>query len=376
MAAPTPGDWVDPSLDACCAKDAEQSAAAAERNRVLRVEAAKRGLDFAPHRRFAPARTLGLAGGGEIAITAGAHVAGSDNAMGTYEQQDDSDDDLAFLDELDADDDENELMNLREGRLAQLRADAARAAAPETASLAAQFGRVALVTEGQLLELVASSDRVVCLLGLASAGNLEAFAALGSAAGDAVLSGVQSHMHRLAQAWKGTQFVCTAVASTSSRMLSSIRANGVLPALVCFREGVVADKATHPHQLQQFITMGDIGYAIFEAWLTQSDLLVSSPRAVAHQIRRAGAVQVAGVEHREDQERDEDENPVEGSRGSLAADTAGRASAQAELRAALGDGRAPPPGNARLPMAPGAWAHTACEEPNCRLGFSHEHLLN
>jgi hypothetical protein len=336
---------------------------------VLRAEAAKRGLDFAPHRRFAPAQTLGLAGGGEIAIVG----AGSESTIDRSGQEDDSDDDLAFLDELDADDDEAELAKLREGRLAQLRADATQAP-PTNASIAPRFGSVALVKEDQLLRLVASSDRVVCLVGLASVGNNEAFAAVGAAAADAVLSGVQAHMHKLAQAWKGTQFVCTAVANTSSRMLTSIRANGVLPALVCFREGVVADKATHPHQLQQFINMGDIGFAIFEAWLTQSDLLVSSPRAVS-QITRAGGVRMAGEEHQATQEDQEDDENVERRAGSLVADTAARASAQVELQAALGDERAPLPGKARIPLAPGAWAQSACDDQNCRLGFSHEHLL-
>jgi hypothetical protein len=364
----SPGEWVDPSLDACCAKDAQQSAAAAERNRVLRVEAAKRGLDFAPHRRFAPAQTLGLAGGGEIAIIA----AGSDSTIDRSGQHDDSDDDLAFLDELDADDDQAELAKLRENRLAQLRADAAKPP-PLHASIAPQFGAVALVKEDQLLRLVGSSDRVVCLLGLASVGNNEAFAAMGSAAADAVLSGVQAHMHKLAQTWKGTQFVCTAVANTSSAVLTSIRANGVLPALICFREGVVADKATHPHQLQQFINMGDIGFAIFEAWLTQSDLLVSAPRAES-QIRRASVVRMAGEEHQATDESQQDEN-LQDRPSSLVADTVERASAQAELRAALGDERAPLPGKARVPLAPGAWAQSACDDPNCRVGFSHEHLM-
>ena len=162
---------MDPTLDSCCAKDAKQSAAAAEQRRVLRVESAKRGLDFAPHRRFAPAQTLGLAGSGEIAIAASTAVAGSDDAV---EQRDDSDDDLAFLDELDAEDDPADLAKLRERRLAELRAGAAQAS-PATTSLTPQFGRVALVKEDQLLQLVGSSDRVVCLLGLASAGG--AFAA-------------------------------------------------------------------------------------------------------------------------------------------------------------------------------------------------------
>ena len=59
-----------------------------------------------------------------------------------------------------------------------------------------------------------------------------------------------------------------------------------LPALVCFREGVVADKAAHPHQLRQFVnSMGEIGLTVFEAWLAQSNMLVETPRA-ASEVRR------------------------------------------------------------------------------------------
>lgn len=373
MAATSTGEWVDPSLDSCCAKDAKQNAAAAERNRVLRVETTKRGLDFAPHRRFAPAQTLGLAGTGEITIAANSSTTGPGDDIAASEPHFESDDDLAFLDELDGEDDQAQLAKLREGRIAEMRAVAAKAS-PESASLTPQFGRVAIVKEDQLLKLAGSSDRVVCLLGLAKVGNLGAFAAMGSTVADAVLSGVQPHMQKLAEAWKGTQFVCTPVTNTSSRVLASIRINGVLPALVCFREGVVVDKATHPHQLQQFVNMGDIGFAIFEAWLTQSDLLVSTPRAASH-IKLASAVHVAGVERVEDREEEE----AQQSRGSLAADTAERATAQAALRAALGDEQSPVSGGARaarLPMAPGAWAQSACDDPNCRLGFSHEHMLD
>jgi hypothetical protein len=371
MAAAASGS-MDPTLDACCAKDARQSAADAERNRVLRVEAAKRGLDFAPHRRFSPARTLGLAGSGEIRINAGGGAQATAGSSDDDRDDDDDDDDLAFLDELDAeDDDAAELATLREGRLAELRASAGTGRAAETrTSLVPQFGSIGLVAEGQLLQLVGSSDRVVCLLGLAAPGNAASFAAGGAKGADAVVAGVQTHMQRLSQSWKGTQFVCAPVASADSPLLATVRAPRVLPALVCFREGVVADKATHPHQLHQFINMGDIGFAILEAWLTQSDLLAKTPRAVSER-RRAAAAQAAAADRAT--EVDAEDEVTERSR-SLVIDTAERASAQAELRAALGDERAP--STPRVPLAPGAWAQSACDDPKCRLGFSHEHLFD
>lgn len=376
---------VDPTLDACCQQEQTENATAAERNRILRAEAVKRGLDFAPHRRYAPAQTLGLGGGGgSVAMVAAPASASVDGRGGGSEEDDESDEDLAFLDELDAEDGgELELAELRAGRMAELRASAgaARAAAPSS-ELRPVFGQVALVEEGRVLQLVGSSDRVVCLLAQAAPGNAASFAATGDGT-DVVLTGIQAHMQRLAAAWPGTQFVCAPVAGTDSPLMSAVRAARVLPALVCFREGVMADKATHPHQLAQFINMGEIGFTIFQAWLTQSDLLVESPRA-ASEMRRAGTRMLGEpvkaqrpasawtvLDDQEDSE-EEDERWRQGE--SRAAQAAERAAEEAALRGALGDKRAPVTPN-NMPMEPGAWAVSACEQSGCRLGFSHEHLM-
>ena len=82
-----------------------------------------------------------------------------------------------------------------------------------------------------------------------------------------------------------------------------------------------------------------------------------------------------GEEHQATQE-DQEDKIIERGPGSLIADTVERASAQAGLQAALGDERSPPPRKPGIPLAPGAWAQSACDDPNCRLGFSHEHLLD
>ena len=283
--------FLDPALDSCCAKDAQESAARAERNRVMRAEAAKRNLDFAPQRKFAPAQTLGLRADAGAPHSGSAGPVGGSGGDGGGGDGASSDEDLAFLDELDADDDDDDvLVALRNARLSELRSasdartKAAKAAADPCTPL---FGQIAPTSESDLLRLVGASDRVVCLLALAAPGRAASFAADGvSGGGDAALAaGIHAHMQRLTAKWRGTQFVCTALASTDSRALAAVRLTR-LPALVCFREGVVADKAAHPHQLRQFVnSMGEIGLTVFEAWLAQSNMLVETPRA-ASEVRR------------------------------------------------------------------------------------------
>ena len=64
-----------------------------------------------------------------------------------------------------------------------------------------------------------------------------------------------------------------------NQLLDVLFVNG-LPALVCFREGVVASRAVHPHQLQQYVMMDEIGAAVFEAWMAQLGMLIDSPQAL------------------------------------------------------------------------------------------------
>jgi hypothetical protein len=232
----------DPTLDACCAREVADEAAQATRLELIRAENEKRGLGFAPHRKYLPAQTLGLArGAGQGAIPP---RDGRDAADGDYDkdddEDDDDDDDLAFLDELDAEgSDDDELGRLRDARIAELkqRQSAERSARERRQqpggvdAMFTRFGEVGAVALAQLLRLVRSSDRVVCFLGLAAAGGGGGGVGGGVGGGEGLFVGEQggggggadrllvtalSHAQRLSLEWGGTLFVRTAVSAAQA----------------------------------------------------------------------------------------------------------------------------------------------------------------
>ena len=121
---------MDPTLDSCCAKDEKEAREVAEIRRVLGGEAEKRGLGFAPHR---SART-GVALAASTPTPAAQWLprfdgpadatAGGDGGDGNGSDYDSDD---RFLDELD---DEDELAEIREARIAQLKCAGAAAREP------------------------------------------------------------------------------------------------------------------------------------------------------------------------------------------------------------------------------------------------------
>jgi hypothetical protein len=155
-------------------------------------------------------------------------------------------------------------------------------------------------------------------------------------------------MDQLALEWGGTLFIRCAVSNQQNSLMQASRLER-LPAIVCFREGVIADKTSHPHQIQQFTAMGQIGQVVFEAWLQQSGMLVKTPQATAV------ARYLAADQNDAEDEEAEEEDGVWGGRGRLVNATA-----------------------ASDPRAPGAFSVSSCgcDEDGCGVDFQHSHLLD
>ena len=130
------------------------------------------------------------------------------------------------------------------------------------------FGLIADVAEGRILPIALDSDRVVLLIVDCHTSS------------DHVTTTIAKHMNILAARFGGTQFLRTQTSRTGGNQLLDVLSVNGLPALVCFREGVVASRAVHPHQLQQYVMMDEIGAAVFEAWMAQSGMLIDSPQAL------------------------------------------------------------------------------------------------
>jgi hypothetical protein len=130
------------------------------------------------------------------------------------------------------------------------------------------FGLIADVAESRILPIALDSDRVVLLIVDCHTSS------------DHVTTTIAKHMNILAARFGGTQFLRTHTSRTGGNQLLDVLSVNCLPALVCFREGVVASRAVHPHQLQQYVMMDEIGAAVFEAWMAQSGILIDSPQAL------------------------------------------------------------------------------------------------
>ena len=210
---PPTSPYADPTLGSCCQKDMLETAARQKRERITRAETNKRGLSFAPHREHGPAHTLGL----NPLATMGVPMVCAQNAAG---ETGGSDEDLAFLEELDADGDEEELERLRRARFGEIKGSSTKQLAGPLEL--AGFGQLTSIDQGALLPLVKRADRVVAVLGLAGHAGTQEFlpeVSTTSTPADKASLVVLRHMEGLALEWGGTLFLRCAISSLDSSLL-------------------------------------------------------------------------------------------------------------------------------------------------------------
>ena len=148
------------------------------------------------------------------------------------------------------------------------------------------------------------------------------------------------HLRRLAPEYRGTSFVAVHVRGAEGTGLLKTLRTQTLPAVVCFREGVIVARACGG--MRQFVQMGEVGEAVFRAWLWQTKAMKCELEDSRQKSRKKDS---------DDEGEEEDEG------GGAPARSGAKAFAKAVFTTA-GD------------------TSDTCTKANCRHSFKHEHLAS
>lgn len=160
-------------------------------------------------------------------------------------------------------DDDLEVLQIRDARMSQLKGHVATMQLRDASTVSeAQHGKLCEVPAQRLEMLVHTQLHVVALL-CPTDGKER-----GHGGDEPTEVTLARHLSKYAPEFRGTSFVAVHIRGAEGQGLLKTVRTEKLPAVVCFREGVIVARACGA--VRQFTQMGDIGEAVFRAWLWQT----------------------------------------------------------------------------------------------------------